>query len=159
MKRIGSTTAVALLVLLAAGCSPSQTPSPPGILAQTVGGVQGPIPADAIPPPANLMPEQASAPAAPPTGGMPYDGAYRGIGIATSNPNGMCDTQLTITNFKVSQGKVSFGEFHGTIRPQGDVEMAFRNTWVTGQFYPGRFDGQFYEAFPGCTYRMQMTRQ
>jgi hypothetical protein len=117
--------------------------------------------ADAVPPPGNLEPPNLSAPSPPPPAQAPgWDGSYTGEGLLTSDPGGQisCPSRMPVYGMKVADGRVHFGDFRGTIRPDGSVQMPFGRSYVSGRFADGRFMGNLYQPFPGCRYDLRLSR-
>jgi hypothetical protein len=122
--------------------------------------------ADAVPPPGNLEPPNLGAqgpPMAAPPRSAPrpgWDGAYAGEGLLTSDPGGQitCPDRMPVHGMNVAGGRVRFGDFRGTIRPDGTVRMPFGRSYVSGRFADGRFMGNLYQPFPGCRYDLRLSR-
>jgi hypothetical protein len=110
----------------------------------------------AVPPP-NLMP---TLPA--PAQAVSRDGTYSGRAEVLSTNGGSCTTGMDVTNFRVHGDSVRFGQFWGTIAPDGGLQMAFRGTWIVGQFEGATFRGQadFNGRWgaPGCTFMLTLDR-
>jgi hypothetical protein len=58
----------------------------------------------------------------------------------------------------VANGRVQFGDFRGTIQPDGTVQMPFGQSSISGRFADGRFTGNLYQPFPGCRYELRLSR-
>jgi hypothetical protein len=147
------------LALLARRCSGIRTALVVSCLALTACTIQsglpgprvtfdtplGPVPLDA--PPANVPPP-----------GQPVhrDGTYAGRAEVLSTAGGLCLHGINMTGFRVSGDSVQFGRFHGTITPEGGLQMVYRGTWIIGQFEGATFSGQIDGAgnwdMPGCTF-------
>jgi hypothetical protein len=140
-----------ILPLAVAGCQQApgtSLPSPPPA-------------ADAIPPPGNLEPPNLGAPGPSPVAPAPgWDGAYAGEGLLTFDPGGQinCPNRMPVYGMNVADGRVHFGDFRGTIRPDGTVRMPFGQSYVSGRFADGRFMGNLYQPFPGCRYDLRLSR-
>jgi hypothetical protein len=100
--------------------------------------------------------------AAPPRSapGPGWDGAYAGEGLLTSDPGGQisCPNRMPVYGMTVTAGRVRFGDFRGTIKPDGTAQMPFGRSYVSGRFAGGRFMGNLYQPFPGCRYDLQLSR-
>ena len=83
-------------------------------------------------------------------------GSYTGMGRVVRDPGGTCSVNEPVTNFHVSGDQVNYGEFHGTIRSNGSVEMVYGKTWVVGQFNGPHFIGRY--IAPMCSYQIAMNR-
>jgi hypothetical protein len=117
--------------------------------------------ADAVPPPGNLEPPNPGAAGPPPVAQAPgWDGAYAGEGLLTSDPGGQinCPNRMPVHGMTVENGRVRFGDFRGTIQPDGTVRMPFGQSSVSGRFADGRFMGNLYQPFPGCRYDLELRR-
>ena len=147
--------AVATLGLLA-GCSGS----PPTVVLDTPAGptaLYSPGPqVPGAPPPPGLMttPE-------PPT---PSDlsGTYSGIAVPMDTGGGLCLANQKVGGFHVRGRSVRYGQFRGSIAPDGGVQMVEGRNWIFGQFEGAEFRGQL--DLPGgfnslgCTYMMTLQR-
>jgi hypothetical protein len=115
------------------------------------GGVGGPGGSLAMPPP-GIDGEL-------PTGAVGRSGTYAGYADVMSTGGGMCLNDRTVTNFRVQGNTVNFGEFHGTIYPNGGLQMVSGNTWITGGFQGATFRGQITTGGPmGCTFSLELDR-
>jgi len=117
--------------------------------------------ADAVPPPGSLEPPVLNAPRPQtPTQVPGWDGSYAGEGLLTSDPGGQidCPNRMPVYGMNVADGRVHFGDFRGTIRPDGTVRMPFGQSSVSGRFADGRFMGNLYQPFPGCRYELRLSR-
>jgi len=127
----------------------------------------GPVPLNA---PAPVGP--GSGLAAPPPGLEPMspvparsvsrDGTYSGRAEVLSTAGGMCLHGMNVSNFRVRGNSVRFGQFRGTIAPDGGLQMVSRGTWIVGQFEGATFQGQVDAAgnwdMPGCTFFLTLDR-
>ncbi len=149
------------------GCT-EQGGAPPNVYLSTgVGSVQLNSPAqvapggDQVPPPPGLM---GSAPGLPVPGqGASRNGTYSGTAELLSTAGGMCTSGMKVDNFKVRGNSVRFGQFHGTIAPDGGLQMVSDQTWIFGQFEGATFRGQVNGAGgrgggPGCTFMLTLER-
>ncbi|HST74626.1 MAG TPA: hypothetical protein VLJ20_04575 [Acetobacteraceae bacterium] len=121
--------------------------------------VSPPPAADAIPPPGNLEPPNMAAPPRPAL--RPgWDGAYAGEGLLTFDPGGQisCPSRMPVHGMTVAGGHVRFGDFRGTVGPDGTVRMPFGQSYVSGRFADGRFMGNLFQPFPGCRYDLRLSR-
>jgi hypothetical protein len=117
------------------------------------GGVGGPGGSLAMPPPGidGTLPT--------PAGTVGRNGTYAGYADVMSTGGGMCLNDRTVTNFNVQGNTVDFGEFHGTIYPNGGLQMVNGNTWITGGFQGATFRGQITAGGPmGCTFSLELER-
>ena len=75
---------------------------------------------------------------------------------------GSCDNGMNVTNFRVDGNSVRFGQFRGTITPDGGLQMVFGGTWIIGQFEGATFRGQadFRGRWgaPGCVFILTLDR-
>ncbi len=157
--------------LILCGCT-MQGGAPPNVYLSTgVGSVQLNSPApvapggDQVPPPPGLMTTApGSGPAVPvPTQGAGRNGTYSGNAELLSTAGGMCTSGMRVDNFKVHGNSVRFGQFHGTIAPDGGLQMVSDQTWIFGQFEGATFRGQVNGAGgrgggPGCTFMLTLER-
>jgi hypothetical protein len=156
--------------LILCGCT-MQGGAPPNVYLSTgVGSVQLNSPApvapggDQVPPPPGLMATPpGSAPGVPvPAPGVGRDGTYSGNAELLSTAGGMCTSGMRVDNFKVRGNSVRFGQFHGTIAPDGGLQMVSDQTWIFGQFEGATFRGQVNGAgnwgAPGCTFMLTLER-
>jgi hypothetical protein len=149
-RSVAATLAV-ILPLAAAGCQQA-----PGTSL-----LSPPPAADAIPPPGNLDPPSIGTPRPSPGAPAPgWDGAYAGEGLLTFDPGGQisCPNRMPVYGMNVADGRVHFGDFRGTIRPDGTVRISFGRSYVSGRFADGRFMGNLYQPFPGCRYDLRLSR-
>jgi hypothetical protein len=123
--------------------TPAQSPAGPGNDLAVPPGLE-----PASPPP----PAQAGNP----------NGTYSGRAEVLSTAGGTCDKGMNVSNFKVHGNSVSFGQFQGTIAPDGGLQMVFRGTWIIGQFEGATFRGQadFRGRWgsPGCVFILTLDR-
>lgn len=146
--RFAAAILAVILPLTAAGCQQvSVSPRPA---------------ADAVPPPGNLEPPPNLGAPRPPTHAQApgWDGAYAGEGLLTSDPGGQinCPNRMPVYGMNVTDGRVQFGDFKGTIQLDGRVQMPFGQSSISGRFADGRFIGHLYQPFPGCQYELQLSR-
>ncbi|MBN8905045.1 MAG: hypothetical protein J0H14_12510 [Alphaproteobacteria bacterium] len=118
--------------------------------------------ADALPPPGNLEPPPNLGAPPPTTHAQApgWDGAYAGEGLLTFDPGGQitCPNRMPVYGMNVADGRVHFGDYRGTIRPDGTVQMPFGQSSISGRFADGRFIGNLYQPFPGCRYELRLSR-
>ena len=130
------------------------------------GQAPGPPPAaDAIPPPANLDPTLTRGPKTPawhPASAGPHswDGSYAGEGYLTLDPGGQmsCPGRIPVSGMTVSNGRVSFHGFQGTIGPDGTTRLVYGEAWVLGRFANGGFEGNLVPPFPDCNYTLRLSK-
>jgi len=153
------------------GCA-VQGGAPPNVYLSTgVGSVQLNSPAPgapggnlAPPPPGLMTPPPGSAPTLPvPAQGAGRNGTYSGTAELLSTAGGMGTSGMKVDNFKVRGNSVRFGQFHGTIAPDGGLQMVSDQTWIFGQFEGATFRGQVNGAGgrgegPGCTFMLTLER-
>jgi hypothetical protein len=96
------------------------------------------------------------APGAPPFNGD-LSGNYSGYGNVTEDPVASCEPNIHMYNFRVSGRQVRFGGFHGTIEPNGALQMVFGRTWIIGRFDGPQFEGQVENGV--CVWQALLTRQ
>src|SRR5580658_3582008 len=84
--------------------------------------------------------ETASPP--PPAQAGNRNGTYSGRAEVLTTAGGVCDNGMKVDNFKVYGNSVRFGQFRGTIAPDGGLQMVFGGTWIIGQFEGATFRGQ-----------------
>jgi hypothetical protein len=154
-------TAVLLLVLCATACTTVITPGQPTetTLATPIGPIPltPPVPtgiggSDSLAnPPGNALPI--------PTGRQGRDGTYAGYADVLTTAGGLCINDKPVSNFKVSGNQVRFGEWRGTIGPNGDLQMIFGNAWIAGRFQGPTFRGQLNSGDPaGCSFALELDR-
>lgn len=88
-------------------------------------------------------------------------GTYAGVAIINDPalPGPVCAPELRIVGFTVAGNQASFGEFSGTIRDDGSLEMVSRRSWIIGRFVPGGFVGQvIVPPTDLCVYRVSLSR-
>jgi hypothetical protein len=90
------------------------------------------------------------------------DGTYSGRAEVLSTGGSVCLNGMNVSNFKVRRNSVRFGQFRGTIAPDGGLQMVFRGTWIIGQFegttFRGQVDGRGNWDSPGCTFILTLDR-
>jgi len=108
-------------------------------------------------PPPNLMP---TLPA--PAQVVSRDGIYSGTAEVLSTNGGSCTSGMDVSNFRVHGNSVRFGQFRGTIAPDGGLQMVFRGTWIIGQFegatFRGQVDNRGGRNSAGCTFILTLDR-
>ena len=135
------------------GTTPIYTPSPspPGMPLGQVG-----------PPPGLDNPSPAQPQPRPQARGGDRSGNYAGTAVPLDTGGGICIDTKQVTNFRVRGNRVSFGRFHGTIAPDGGLQMPDGQDWIVGQFEGATFHGQLnlYGRFggPACTYMFSLER-
>lgn len=87
-----------------------------------------------------------------------WDGAYAGKGFLERDPGGTCETEMPVYGMRVAGTRVTFGSFSGAIGPDGSIDMVYGRTRIIGNFGGNQFNGQVSQPFPGCTYRLQLSR-
>jgi hypothetical protein len=111
-------------------------------------------------------------PAAPPGGPQPAEsppvtaaersGTYSGIAVPLDTDGGLCISNRTVRGFRVHGRSVRWGGFHGTIAPDGGLQMVYGRTWVFGQFVGKTFQGQIstdtWVHGPGCSFMMTLEK-
>jgi hypothetical protein len=104
--------------------------------------------------------ETASPP--PPAYSGNRNGTYSGRAEVLTTAGGVCDNGMNVDNFKVYGNSVRFGQFRGTIAPDGGLQMVFGGTWIIGQFEGATFRGQadFRGRWgaPGCVFALTLDR-
>jgi hypothetical protein len=152
---------IALLAgcLIVAGCSgkaPTVALVTPGGLAP-ISTPQPAMPGGAIGPPPGLEPATA-APAHP----GDRSGNYAGTAEPLVTGGGLCLGTQRVTNFLVRGNRAQFGQFRGTIAPDGVLQMVSGSQWIVGQFDGPTFQGQFYIpgrlGQVGCRFAMNLQR-
>ena len=147
------------------GCTGQNgSPIPNVILSTPTGSVPlytaGPSPAGpgndlAVPPGLDPAPP-------PPAQAANRNGTYTGRAEVLVTAGGLCDQGMAVDNFKVAGNSVHFGQFRGTIAPDGGLQMVFRGTWIVGQFegatFRGQVDNQGRWGQPGCTFSLTLDR-
>jgi len=130
----------------------------------------GPVPIYTQPqPPAGAGNDLAVPPGLEPASPLPppfqsgnRNGTYSGRAVVLSTAGGVCDNGMNVSNFKVYGNSVRFGQFRGTITPDGGLQMVFRGTWIIGQFEGATFRGQadFTGRWgtPGCVFLLNLER-
>jgi hypothetical protein len=74
-----------------------------------------------------------------------------------SNPGGLCENTIKITQWFVSGPHVSFGAFRGRIQPDGSVAMVAGMIHISGHFVGSRFDGRVWrDLAEGCQYMISV---
>ncbi len=112
---------------------------------------QTPAQREPITPPA---PEpSAAAPLAPTATPLWRDGTYAGIGRISSNPHGRCPSQIRVSGFSVSDGRVRFGSYRGAIQQDGAVNLPGRDSRIVGRLAGTQFEGRLVRPHPHCTYQ------
>lgn len=107
--------------------------------------------------PLNTTPPTAVPPAGP-SNATAWDGAYAGRGILERDPGGTCETEMPVYGMRVAGTNVTFGSFSGAIGPDGSIDMVYGRMRIMGKFGGNQFNGQVWQPFPGCTYRLQLSR-
>jgi hypothetical protein len=104
--------------------------------------------------------EPASPPPPAQTGNR--NGTYSGRAEVLTTAGGICDKGMNVDNFKVHGNSVRFGQFRGTIAPDGGLQMVFGGTWIIGQFEGATFRGQAdfrgRRGSPGCVFVLTLDR-
>ncbi len=157
MIRKGLSLAAAIAPLLA-GCGGG----PPTVVLSTPSGPTtlyspGPMVPGAPPPPGLTGP----VPPPPQLGNL--NGTYAGIAQPMDTGGGLCLANRKVSGFHVHGRSVRFGQFRGSVAPDGGVQMVAGQNWIYGQFEGSEFRGQidFPNAnfgAPGCTYMMTLQR-
>lgn len=145
------------------GCTVQTGLPGPNVMINTPGGglvplnAPGPVmPGGPVSPPPGLEP---MSPAAAQT--VSRDGIYAGSMEALSTAGGICANQVKVNGFKVHGNSVRFGDFRGTIDPDGGLQMVFRGNWIIGEFAGASFHGHVQGAGvgqPGCTFILTLNR-
>jgi len=89
------------------------------------------------------------------------DGVYSGSAVPVNTGGGICIRKERISDFRVEGDSARWRAFRGRIR-NNSLRMAHGNTWITGQFTDGRFNGQIIRSGrfgdPGCTFAVTLDR-
>jgi len=162
--RVGVRACFVPACLILFGCT-IQTGLPgPNVILDTP---MGPIPVN---PPGPVMPGGGLAGPPPgldptlpvPTQAGSRNGTYSGRAEVLSTAGGMCLNGMNVTNFRVRGNSVRFGQFRGTIAPDGGLQMVSGGTWIVGQFEGATFRGQVDAKgnwdMPGCTFILTLDR-
>ncbi|MDR3533847.1 MAG: hypothetical protein P4L90_25200 [Rhodopila sp.] len=164
--RSGLFTACAMML----GCTTEVQPGglrPPEVIFDTPGGpvaLNGPAQGGSAVPGGNLAmpPAGPDGTLPPPARAVSRNGTYAGTANVLSTGGGMCLDNKPVSNFRVHGDAVRFGEFHGTIAPDGGLQMVFGAVWITGHFEGSNFRGQLSESgrfgSPGCTFLLVLDR-
>jgi hypothetical protein len=73
-----------------------------------------------------------------------FDGLYVGTAVSMrQSASNNCRPELTLKNFKVQSGQVSFGGFRGPIEHDGSIEIWSGSVSLTGRFEGTEFRGEF----------------
>jgi hypothetical protein len=75
-------------------------------------------------------------------GGADLSGNYGGTATNDGNPGGACKVVEPVSNFRVNGNRATFGQYRGTIQPDGSVEMVFGRSWIVGRFSGPHFEGR-----------------
>lgn len=105
---------------------------------------------------------EAAPPTPTPAQAVSRNGTYSGRGEVLVTAGGACTDGMNVDNFRVQGNSVRFGGFHGTIGPDGGLQMVFGGTWIIGQFEGATFRGQadFRGRWgaPGCVFTLTLDR-
>ncbi len=89
------------------------------------------------------------------------DGVYSGTAVPVNTGGGLCTATERISDFRVEGGSVRWRSFRGRIA-NDRLRMVHGNTWITGRFTGGRFNGQIIRSHPSatnqCTFVMTLER-
>jgi hypothetical protein len=108
--------------------------------------------------------ERQVVPPLPPGTAYGHDGLYAGDAQALNSLGAVCPEFLGGGGFRVEGRHVSFGQFSGTIGPNGDLTMIYGHDSVVGRFIGDEFRGVLsYQALPlsqhpPCSYAIVMRR-
>jgi hypothetical protein len=98
----------------------------------------------------------------PPVQAGNRNGTYSGRAEVLTTAGGLCDNGMNVDNFKVYGNSVRFGQFRGTIAPDGGLQMVFGGTWIIGQFegptFRGQADFRGRWGSPGCVFVLTLDR-
>jgi hypothetical protein len=90
-------------------------------------------------------------------------GTYAGVAEPLDTGGGMCISNRKVGGFHVRGRSVRWGQFRGTVAPDGGVQMVMGQDWIYGQFegpdFRGQLDipaGRF--GAPGCSFLMTLQR-
>jgi len=135
------------------GCTVQSGLPGPSVILETPAG---PVPLSSSPP--GVAGSWAS-----PGQAVIQDGIYAGGAVVLTSDGGLCTKALAISDFVVKDGSVRFGRFHGTIDPDGGLQMVSAGVWIVGQFDGAVFRGQLSVPGPveepGCTYVLNLERK
>jgi len=151
-----------MICVVTAGCSYKFAPgsSQPGTLTFDTPGAlpMTPSPSPAMPGGTVSPPPGMQGAATPQTQSLtrPVSGPYSGTGQLLTNPGGNCDQNITITNWIVTNDRVSFGTFNGVIQADGSLSMQAGPAYVWGQFVGSHFTGRVWRPGPFCTYMLTL---
>ncbi len=110
---------------------------------------------------AGCVPASVPAPV-PPAGPLPangaWDGQYKGFASLSAGSPETCNRQIAVSDFYVTSGRVSYGEYFGTVRPDGEAVLEASGPIIVGRFGAGRFTGDVRGTTDGCAYRMEVAR-
>ena len=122
----------------------------------------GPVPAASTAPPAIPGPPPTAMQSPPPlpAGPAAWDGEYAGEGrLEVGLPGQLdCPRRVSVTGMTVRDGRAQFGRYRGRVRPDGSVRMAFRSSLITGRLTDDGFTGTLSRPYPGCRYRLALSR-
>lgn len=117
-------------------------------------GPGSPDPFAAGVPPSQLGEAQATEPPA-----ADLSGRYSGRATVVFNPGQRSDcTDLAINRTMiVTDRRVRFLQFTGTIQPDGQVVMQAGDKWISGRFIGRTFQGELLRRFPACSWNLSLT--
>jgi hypothetical protein len=162
--RAGVTACLIPVCLALFGCTGQNGSVGPNVVLSTpTGTVPLYTPAPSPSGPGNdlaVPPGLDSAP--PPAQAVTRNGTYTGRAEVLTTAGGQCDSGMNVDNFRVHGNSVRFGQFRGTIAPDGGLQMVFGGTWIIGQFEGATFRGQadFRSRWgaPGCVFVLTLDR-
>jgi hypothetical protein len=140
--RIGARAWVVCAGLAVFGCSYSPPPAMPG---------------GQIAPPPGMEPMSLPGPQ-----NVSRNGTYAGTAEPLDTGGGLCISTQSVGGFIVRGSSARYGQFRGTIAPDGGLQMVAGQNWIVGHFEGGTFLGQLNLVgrfgAPGCTYMLNLER-
>lgn len=126
---------------------PAPVPPPPG------------IDPNAPPPTPPPISPPISSPVQPAGVGR-WDGLYGGRATLTVAPGGNlhCPRTIDVSDFVVQDGRITFNRYRGRVDAQGHARLTWRQSWITGQFHNGSFEGRLFQPYPSCRYQISLRR-
>jgi hypothetical protein len=120
-----------------------------------------------LPPPAmpggQIAPPPGMEPMSPPDSqNVSRNGTYAGTAEPLDTGGGLCINTQSAGGFIVRGSSAEYGQFRGSIAPDGGLQMVAGQNWIVGHFVGGTFLGQLNLVgrfgAPGCTYMLNLER-
>lgn len=152
---------IAILGLMTTACTADHGNGSPSVIHNDQPSGQSQVQSGTQSPPAEGTPAAIPDANRPAPAQGSHDGVYGGTAVPVNTGGGVCTRTERISDFRVKGNSVRWRSFRGRIA-NNRLRMVHGNTWITGQFAGGRFNGQVIQSHRSgtgqCTFVMTLER-